>query len=125
MESHRGAPRGVARRKCKERHSSAFDGRDPGLVFAGEACAKSARFPAQERKRIVFFDGCAFARIYLNNGKFVQYNFSIASPIYISTDPSYEELNPDYTKIKNKIFDSLEENIGAVLLKYKKDIASK
>ena len=81
--------------------------------------------PAQEGKRIVFFDGCAFARIYLNNGKFVQYNFSIASPIYISTDPSYEELNPDYTQVKNKIFDSLEENIGAVLLKYKKDIASK
>lgn len=79
----------------------------------------------QEGKRIVFYDACSFARIYLKNGKFVQYNFSIASPVYISKDPAYEELNSDYLPTKNKISDSLEENIGAVLLKYKDDILIK
>src|SRR5688572_28260962 len=46
-----GGPKGVSGRKCKGRHSCAFGGRDPELVFSGEACTRSARFPAPEGKR--------------------------------------------------------------------------
>jgi hypothetical protein len=76
----------------------------------------------QDGKRIVFYNASSFARIYLNNDKFVQYNFSIAVPVYISLDPYYEEMNSDYTSVKDRINKSLEDNIGPVIEKYREDV---
>src|SRR5260221_6666348 len=42
-------------------------------------------------KRIVFFTASDFSRIQLENGRFVQFNYSIRVPLYISLDPKYEE----------------------------------
>lgn len=78
--------------------------------------------PQVDGKRIVFYTASSFARIYLNNGRFVQYNYSIAVPVYIGLDPAYEELNNDYLPVKNKIFDSLESNIVQIMRKYKEYI---
>jgi len=90
----------------------------PGLVLANG----QDKMPQMDGERIVFFDACIFSRIYLTNGNFVQFNYSISAPFYISNDPSYEELNPDYTANKNKINDLLQQNIQPVLEKYKNSI---
>lgn len=70
-------------------------------------------------RRIVSFDASGFARIYLTNGNYVQFNYVVGAPISISKDPSYEELNNDYLEPKAKINESLQAAIQPVLTKYK------
>ncbi|MEO6728796.1 MAG: hypothetical protein ABIM99_02630 [Candidatus Dojkabacteria bacterium] len=80
------------------------------------------KLTAQDGKRIVFFDASAFSRIYLKNGFFIHFNYSIAAPFYISLDPAYEELNDDYLVNKDSINDALQTEIKPVLTKYKEYI---
>lgn len=71
-----------------------------------------------EGKRIVLFDASSFTRIYLVNDQFIQVNYSISAPFYISKEPKFEELNEDYLVNKNRINDSLQKNIKPVLEEY-------
>lgn len=74
--------------------------------------------PKDDDQLAVLFNFSTFARIYLNNGWFVQMNYTITSPIVISTEPLYE-LNPDYVNLKNKVFGALEDELRPIFVKYK------
>jgi len=80
------------------------------------------KLPQIKNKRIVFFDACAFSRIYLKNGKFVQFNYNISAPVYISLNPKYEELNQDYLLVKNNILNKLNLNLKSVLETYRDNL---
>ncbi len=77
------------------------------------------KLPAKSGKKIVFFDASSFSRTYFKTGNFVQFNYSMSVPVYMSTKISYEELNNDYLVVKNKILDKLESKVRPVFEKYK------
>lgn len=78
--------------------------------------------PAKENQRILFINISTFSRIYLENDEYIQFNYAIAVPVYISLDPAYEEVNDDYLVVKNDILNKLDSNLTPVIEKYKGDI---
>jgi hypothetical protein len=109
-------------RKALIREKSGYIGFDLGAAAGLDAANGWNTMPKKAGKKIVFFDASSFSRTYFKTGNFAQFNYTIAAPVYISLTPTYEELNGDYTSVKNRYLDILEKNIRPVFEKYKDQI---